>query len=95
MTAWVELDQRCQEMGIHPDNLASKGGDAVFRTIHGLLVHSVFMRKEYGVNYLSTSLFELMHSSVAKRAVKVVQALVSSEHYASRLLVQTTCKCNH
>lgn len=31
MTAWVELDQRCQEMGIHPDNLASKGGDAVFK----------------------------------------------------------------
>lgn len=61
------------------------------KTIHGLLVHSVFMRKEYGANYLSTSLFELMHSSVAKRAVKMVQALVISEHYASRLLVQTTC----
>lgn len=89
MDAWIELDNNATELGIDPDKMTSKSGTGVVRTVHALLCHTPFFRYELG-DFLSSSIFERMHISIAKACVTAVKAINDDERYSSRLIVQAT-----
>lgn len=86
MTAWIKLDEYALRLNLDPNDLTSRGGRGSLRTVHALLMHTPYLRREFG-RYKSCSVFEMWHA-MTKRNLEAVQIVTDDSLLSSRLLTQ-------